>query len=368
MSTIAPNATDEIWMRRCRELASQAAGKTSPNPLVGSVIVYRGQVVGEGFHPGAGQPHAEVFALRAAGTRARGATLYVNLEPCNHTGRTPPCTEAILAAGISRVVVGIIDPDPRVAGGGVERLRQAGIEVTVGVDKAACQRLNEAFSHSILHQRPFGSLKYAMTLDGKIATSSGHSAWVTSPDARVWVHRLRDTCDAVIVGGETVRRDNPRLTTHGQGDRNPVRVVMSRQLNLPTQANLWDVNQAKTLVFCGPNPAAEVAEQLQQQGVEVISLSELEPLAVLESLQARGMRSVLWECGGQLSARAIAQACVQKVHAFVAPKLVGGVMAPTPVGDLDITQMPEAICLSEVTTQQIASDILISGYVPMPKI
>ncbi|MEM1310723.1 MAG: bifunctional diaminohydroxyphosphoribosylaminopyrimidine deaminase/5-amino-6-(5-phosphoribosylamino)uracil reductase RibD, partial [Cyanobacteria bacterium P01_H01_bin.153] len=248
MSTIAPSATDEIWMRRCRELASQAAGKTSPNPLVGSVIVHQGQVVGEGFHPGAGQPHAEVFALRAAGTRARGATLYVNLEPCNHTGRTPPCTEAILAAGISRVVVGIIDPDPRVAGGGVERLRQAGIEVTVGVDKAACQRLNEAFSHSILHQRPFGSLKYAMTLDGKIATSSGHSAWVTSPDARVWVHRLRDTCDAVIVGGETVRRDNPRLTTHGQGDRNPVRVVMSRQLNLPTQANLWDVNQAKTLV------------------------------------------------------------------------------------------------------------------------
>ena len=252
MSTIASPAADEIWMQRCRQLASQAAGKTAPNPLVGAVIVREGQVVGEGFHPGAGQPHAEVLALGAAGDRAAGATLYVNLEPCNHTGRTPPCTEAIMAAGIARVVVGMIDPDPRVAGGGVERLRQSGIEVTVGVEAAACQQLNEAFVHSVLQQRPFGILKYAMTLDGKIAASSGHSAWVTGPASRTWVHQLRSRCDAVIVGGQTVRQDNPRLTSHGQGDRNPLRIVMSRHLDLPAQAHLWEVSQAQTIVFLHP--------------------------------------------------------------------------------------------------------------------
>ncbi|HEY9888040.1 MAG TPA: bifunctional diaminohydroxyphosphoribosylaminopyrimidine deaminase/5-amino-6-(5-phosphoribosylamino)uracil reductase RibD, partial [Candidatus Obscuribacterales bacterium] len=212
VTAIAPNPTDSHWMQRCLELARQGWGKTAPNPLVGAVVVQAGAVVGEGFHPAAGQPHAEVFALRAAGDRAQGATLYVNLEPCNHMGRTPPCTEAVMAAGIARVVVGMIDPDPRVAGGGVQRLQAAGLEVTVGVEEAACQQLNEAFSYSVQHQRPFGILKYAMTLDGKIAASSGHSAWVTGPAARTWVHQLRSRCDAVIVGGQTVRQDNPHLT------------------------------------------------------------------------------------------------------------------------------------------------------------
>lgn len=362
MSTRASLPADEIWMRRCRQLASQAAGKTSPNPLVGSVIVHAGEVIGEGVHPGAGQPHAEVFALRAAGDRAQGATLYVNLEPCNHTGRTPPCTEAIMAAGISRVVVGMIDPDPRVAGGGVERLRQAGIQVTVGVDEAACQKLNEAFSHSVLQQRPFGILKYAMTLDGKIAASSGHSAWVTAPDSRAWVHRLRSQVDAVIVGGQTVRRDNPQLTSHGLSDRNPVRIVMSRQLDLPKEAHLWDMSQAKTIVFCCAERPLDRAQALQQQGIEVMTLPVLEPIDVLKTLHQRGLRSVLWECGGQLAARAIAQHCVQKVSAFIAPKIVGGEMAPTPVGELGITKMNEAISLTDVTIQPIASDFLVEGY------
>ena len=357
---------DVAWMQRCRELASQAAGKTSPNPLVGSVVVQNGQAVGEGFHPGPGQPHAEVFALRAAGDRAQGATLYVNLEPCNHTGRTPPCTEAVIAAGVKRVVVGMIDPAPWVAGKGVARLRQAGIEVTVGVDEAACQKLNEAFSHSVLQQRPFGILKYAMTLDGKIAASSGHSAWVTGPDSRAWVHRLRSQCDAVIVGGQTVRRDNPHLTSHGQGDRNPTRIVMSRHLELPLQANLWEVSQAKTLVFCGSERSLKREQQLQQQGVEVIALPVLDPLKVLQVLHERELQSVLWECGGQLAARAIAQDCVQKVCAFVAPKIIGGSTAPTPVGELGLSKMNEAIALTDTAVTQIASDILIEGYLAKP--
>lgn len=175
---------DRQYMQRCLELAAQAAGQTAPNPMVGCIIVQGEEIVGEGFHPAAGQPHAEVFALRQAGDRARGATLYVNLEPCNHYGRTPPCSEAVVAAGLKRVVVGMVDPDPRVAGGGIARLQQAGIEVTVGVEQAACEQMNEAFVWRVTQRRPFGILKYAMTLDGRIAASTGHSAWVSSPEDR----------------------------------------------------------------------------------------------------------------------------------------------------------------------------------------
>ncbi|MEM8806971.1 MAG: bifunctional diaminohydroxyphosphoribosylaminopyrimidine deaminase/5-amino-6-(5-phosphoribosylamino)uracil reductase RibD, partial [Cyanobacteria bacterium P01_G01_bin.38] len=185
-----PTSPHSRHIHHCLALAQRAAGQTSPNPMVGSVIVKDGQVIGEGFHPKAGEPHAEVFALRSAGAQARGATLYVNLEPCNHTGHTPPCTEAILDAGIETVVMGMADPNP-IASGGVERLRAAGITVIAGVEEAACRQLNEAFIHRVQHRRPFGILKYAMTLDGKIATDSGHSAWVTSPESRQRVHQLR---------------------------------------------------------------------------------------------------------------------------------------------------------------------------------
>jgi diaminohydroxyphosphoribosylaminopyrimidine deaminase / 5-amino-6-(5-phosphoribosylamino)uracil reductase len=216
---------DSRMMQRCLELARRALGRTSPNPLVGAVIVKDGEIVGEGFHPRAGEPHAEVFALKAAGVGAaspqencaRGATIYVSLEPCNHYGRTPPCSEGLIAAGVAKVVVGMVDPNPLVAGGGIARLRAAGIEVLVGVEEEACRQLNEAFIHRILYKRPLGILKYAMTLDGKIATNSGHSAWVTSQDARSEVHQLRAACDAVIVGGNTVRQDNPYLTSHQPG-------------------------------------------------------------------------------------------------------------------------------------------------------
>jgi diaminohydroxyphosphoribosylaminopyrimidine deaminase/5-amino-6-(5-phosphoribosylamino)uracil reductase len=353
--------TDRAWMQRCLTLAAQAAGHTAPNPLVGSVIVREGEVVGEGYHPQAGQPHAEVFALRAAGDRARGATLYVNLEPCNHTGRTPPCTEAILAAGIQRVVVGMVDPDPRVSGGGIARLRAAGLTVAVGVEEAACQRLNQGFVHRVRHQRPFGILKYAMTLDGKIAASSGHSAWVTSSAARAEVHRLRSQCDAVIVGGNTVRQDNPRLTSHGQG-RNPLRVVMSCSLALPEAAHLWDGTIAPTVVFCGPNPDGDRLAYLQAQGVEVVSLPDLTPLAVLQNLGDRGHLNALWECGGQLAAAAIATGCVQQVWAFIAPKLIGGTATATPVGELNLCRMTDALPLTDLTCTPIGPDFLLRGY------
>jgi diaminohydroxyphosphoribosylaminopyrimidine deaminase/5-amino-6-(5-phosphoribosylamino)uracil reductase len=353
---------DRAMMQRCLELARQALGKTAPNPLVGSVIVKNGQIIGEGYHPQAGQPHAEVFALREAGENAKNAIAYVSLEPCNHYGRTPPCTEALIEAGVSKVVVGMVDPNPLVAGRGIERLRQAGIEVIVGVEERDCRQLNEAFIHRILHQRPFGILKYAMTLDGKIATKTGHSAWVTGPASRHLVHETRAICDAVIVGGNTVRLDNPNLTSHGVSDRNPLRVVMSRSLDLPIQANLWQTAIAPTVVFTQFGSDKVIQEKLRDQGLEMIELENLTPDLVMQKLYERGLSTVLWECGGVLSARAIEDKCVQKVMAFIAPKIIGGGKARSPVGDLGLERMTEALSLTDITIKSIESDILIEGY------
>ncbi|WP_366525053.1 bifunctional diaminohydroxyphosphoribosylaminopyrimidine deaminase/5-amino-6-(5-phosphoribosylamino)uracil reductase RibD [Acaryochloris sp. IP29b_bin.137] len=356
-------------MQRCLYLAQQAAGFTTPNPLVGCVIERDGEIVGEGYHPKAGEPHAEVFALRAAGDKAKGATAYVSLEPCNHFGRTPPCSEALVKAEVATVVVGMVDPDPRVSGKGIERLRAAGIQVIVGVEEAECQRVNEAFVHRVLYQRPFGILKYAMTLDGKIATTAGHSAWITKEVARTHVHQLRATCDAVIVGGNTVRRDNPHLTTHHQADahrppNNPLRVVLSRTLDLPQTAHLWETQVAPTIVLTQghSNPGSQA--YLEQQGVEVVNLDELTPQMVMAYLGQKELLSVLWECGGTLSAHAISDGSVQKVLAFIAPKIVGGQNAPSPVGDLGFHKMTEALQLERVRWHIVGEDCLVEGYLP----
>lgn len=355
---------DRAMMYRCLQLARRALGRTSPNPLVGSVIVRDGNIVGEGFHPGAGKPHAEIFALRDAGDLAKGSTIYVSLEPCNHYGRTGPCSEALVKAGVSKVVVGMVDPNPLVAGGGIKRLRDSGIEVVVGVEEEACRQLNEAFIHRILYQKPFGILKYAMTLDGKIATNTGHSTWVTGEESRKEVHSLRAACDAVIIGGNTVRRDNPLLTTHHEDDRNPLRVIMSRTLNLPANAHLWDIKEAGTLVLTEPNVNPEFQKFLLDRAVEVIELSPLTPATVMKYLYDREFLSVLWECGGTLAAHAIAEGCVQKILAFIAPKIIGGQGAPTPVGELGFSSMMDALTLQKVTMRKIGDDCLIEGYLP----
>ncbi len=349
-------------MQRCLELARRALGRTSPNPLVGAVVVKDGEIVGEGFHPRAGEPHAEVFALKAAGDLARGATVYVSLEPCNHYGRTPPCSEGLIAAGVAKVVVGMVDPNPLVAGGGIARLRAAGVEVLVGVEAEACHQLNEAFVHRILYKQPLGILKYAMTLDGKIATTSGHSAWVTNQDARSEVHQLRAACDAIIVGGNTVRQDNPYLTSHQVGAHNPLRVVMSRHLNLPEDARLWQTAAVPTLVLTELGSSPDFQKFLLAQGVEVVELTSLTPEAAMTHLYERGFCSVLWECGGTLAASAIAQGAVQKILAFIAPKIIGGSHAPTPVGDLGLTTMTEALSLERVRWRVVGSDCLVEGY------
>ena len=355
------SAFDREMMKKCLQLAQRAAGKTASNPLVGSVIVKDGVVVGEGFHPEFGQPHAEVFALRDAGQKAQGATIYVNLEPCNHYGKTPPCADALIKAQVAKVVTGMVDPDPRVAGGGIKKLRDAGIEVVVGVEESACRQLNEAFIHRTLHKQPFGILKYAMTLDGKIATKTGHSAWVSSKASRHLVHQIRSTCDAVIIGGNTVRKDNPSLTTHGVTEHNPLRVVMSRSLDLPTDCNLWHDNQAETLIFTeNKNPTQQ--QKLLSDNTSIITVAALTPKIVMEHLYQQGISKVLWECGGTLAARAIADGTIQKVMAFIAPKIIGGIDAPSPVGDLNLSLMTDALQLKQINSRAIDSDILIEGY------
>ncbi len=359
---------DRAMMQRCLELARRALGRTAPNPLVGSVIIQDGQIVGEGFHPGAGQPHAEIFALRAAGDRALGATVYVNLEPCNHYGRTPPCTDALVAAGVKKVVVGMVDPDPRVSGGGIARLQAAGIEVLVGVEENDCRRLNEAFIHRILYHQPFGILKYAMTLDGKIATASGHSAWITNQVARKEVHQLRSACDAVIVGGNTLRQDNPQLTSRQAEAHSPLRVVMSRTLDLPESAHLWQTAEIPTLVLTKEGANPEFQQLLLKKGVEVVELTSLTPAKAMAYLYSLGFLSVLWECGGTLAARAIAEGAVQKILAFIAPKIIGGSTAPTPVGDLGFTTMTEALSLERVRWRTVGSDCLVEGYLPLEQL
>lgn len=357
---------DRAMMRRCLELARKALGRTAPNPLVGAVIVKDGQIIGEGYHPAAGQPHAEVFALREAGEKARGATIYVSLEPCNHHGRTPPCSEALVAAGVGKVVVGMVDPNPLVGGGGIARLRAAGIEVVVGVEEEACQKLNEAFVHRILYRRPFGILKYAMTADGKIAATGGHSAWITSLEARSEVHQLRASCDAIVIGGNTLRQDNPHLTSHQTEAHNPLRVVMSRTLDLPEKAFLWETREVPTLVLTEKGANPKFQEYLSNRGVMVEELVSLTPERAMAYFYEQGFLSVLWECGGMLAASAIAQGAVQKILAFIAPKIVGGKTAPTPVGDLGFSTMTEALTLERVTWRAVGRDCLMEAYLPTP--
>lgn len=371
--------TDAKHMRRAIELAKRASGQTRPNPLVGCVLTTpEGRVIGEGYHLRAGFNHAEVNALQDAKQRQeqiQGSTAYVSLEPCNHYGRTPPCSVALVKAGVKRVVIGIIDPDPRTAGGGVKTLRQAGVTVDVGVEASLCAQLNDGFIHRVRHRRPFGILKYAMTLDGKIAATDRTSKWVTGSASRQHVQHIRRSVDAIIVGGQTLRKDDPRLTVRdghqldaeGRPLLSPLRVVMTKTLHLPTGARLWsDLEHTPTIVFADAahgNPA--VANELIAKGVTVEQVPGLSPDDVMEYLYHKDCLSVLWECGGNLASHAVRSGAVQKLCAFIAPKLVGGLNAPTPLADPPVAHgMSDAMLLHDQSCQVFENgDVLISAYV-----
>jgi diaminohydroxyphosphoribosylaminopyrimidine deaminase/5-amino-6-(5-phosphoribosylamino)uracil reductase len=354
------------WMRRALQLAALAEGRTSPNPLVGAVVLdSTGRLVGEGFHAQAGQPHAEPVALAQAGEAAHGGTIVVTLEPCCHHGRTPPCTEAILSAGIQRVVVALTDPDPRVAGGGLQRLRDAGLEVISGVLAAEAFDQNRAFVHRVRTGRPWGVLKWAMSLDGRTALPNGASQWISASPARSWVHELRAQCDAVIVGGGTVRADDPLLTSRGRRTPEPLRVVLSRSLDLPAAAQLWQQDVASTLLAhaAAQQDGAKACrlEALQAQGVELQRLDRCEPELLLPELARRGCNRVLWECGPGLASAALQQGCVQEIAAVIAPKLLGGELARTPLGDLGFTAMDQVLSLNCEQGLSLGQDLLVKA-------
>jgi diaminohydroxyphosphoribosylaminopyrimidine deaminase/5-amino-6-(5-phosphoribosylamino)uracil reductase len=346
-------------MERALQLAALGKGRTSPNPAVGAVVLdAEARLVGEGFHARAGEPHAEVGALAQAGERARGGTLVVTLEPCCHQGRTPPCSEAVIRAGISRVVLAMKDPNPLVAGRGIAQLRAAGIEVIEGVAEREARALNRPFVHRVTTGRPLGILKWAMSLDGRTALPNGDSQWISGPRAREWVHRLRARCDAVIVGGGTVRADDPLLTSRGRRSPEPLRVVLSRSLDLPAVARLWDPAPAASLVAHGPEAPALQRERLDGLGVERIELQACEPLALLEHLAARGCNQVLWECGPALAAAALRQGCVQDLAAVIAPKLLGGTPAGSVLAELGLGRVNDAVPWQSLRIDPIGADLL----------
>jgi diaminohydroxyphosphoribosylaminopyrimidine deaminase/5-amino-6-(5-phosphoribosylamino)uracil reductase len=337
--------------------------------MVGAVIVKNGQIIGEGYHHRAGTPHAEVHALNTAGEQAAGATLYVNLEPCSHFGRTPPCADVVIAAGINRTVVAAPDPNPLVAGRGINKLREAGIEVEVGLLQNEAARLNEVFFKYIQTGLPFVSLKTAMTLDGKIAAYSGDSRWVTGPTARNYVHQLRNIYDAILVGIGTVLKDNPRLNTRLEIKevRNPVRIIIDSNLDLPPGSEIAKTaSQQRTLVFCSTGAEVLRRTRLESLGLEIIGLNceaGLLPLQkVIEVLGEMGFSSLLAEGGGEINAYLLEHSLVDKVYWFIAPKIIGGRQAPTPIGGQGIEFMKDALFLESLEIQKLAEDLLITGY------
>lgn len=359
---------DEMFMREALRIARNAEGRTSPNPLVGAVIVRDGIIVAEGWHRKAGTPHAEVHALRMAGDLAKGATLYVTLEPCAHVGRTGPCAVAVRDAGIRRVVVAMSDPNPLVAGKGIQILRDAGVEVTVGVCEAEARQLNEVFLHWITTGRPFVVLKTAMTLDGKIATASGASKWITGEAARLRVHELRDRYDAILAGIGTALADDPSLTTWlpDRTGKNPVRIIVDSNARLPLTSNVVTDGQAQTIVAVTEAAPEERVAALRAHGVDVLTCgtgSHVDLVQLMQELGRREIASVLVEGGGTVNFSLLAAGLVDKVHAFVAPKIVGGRTAKTPVEGEGFAQLADSVQLTQLTAESVGGDVLLTGYV-----
>ena len=335
--------SDEKWMRRALALARRGVGLTRPNPPVGAVLVLRGKKLGEGFHQVAGGPHAEVVALLDAGRPVRGATLYVTLEPCSTWGRTPPCTEAILAAGIARVVVGATDPNPKHAGRGLDLLRSKGITVTAGLCRAEAEELIAPFAKHQLTGRPYVTLKLAQTLDGRIADARGASRWITSPAAREHVQALRRRADAIMVGGATVRADDPSLLPRPDEGRCPLRVIVTASGRLPPRAQvLRDQHATCTLVATSPAGARRLARTKTAAHVWSLPVrrGQLDLAALLRKLGADGALHVLCEGGGQLAAGLLRTGLVDELQLFIAPKLLGGDATPAIAGGWKLSEAP----------------------------
>ena len=362
-------ATDSEVMQHAISLARKGFGFVAPNPMVGAVILsHTGEWIAEGFHQEFGKAHAEINAISAAGERTHGAQLFVTLEPCSHFGKTPPCADAVIAAGFRRVVIGCQDSAPHVAGRGIQKLRDAGIEVTVGVSVAEAKRLVAPFEMLMHERRPWVHAKWAMTLDGRVATYTGHSQWISCDQSRAWVHELRGRVDAIITGAGTVRSDDCLLTARPQGPRTALRVVMdSTGESLTADCQLVKTLDQAPVLVCVSRSCSGIAQQrLQQWGVQVFQTTATDHVDVSEVLQELGRRQcthALLEAGPRLLGAFFDAGKVDEVHVFVAPKLIGGVRAMSPVGGEGLARIPDNANLTHVQTVTIGEDLLIEADV-----
>lgn len=364
-----PSPMDWEFMDMALDLARQGAGWTSPNPMVGAVVIRDGAVVGKGFHERVGGPHAEVNAIDDAGPAAAGATLYVSLEPCNHTGRTPPCTEKILSAGIKKVAAAMEDPNPDVGGGGNKRLREAGLEVVSGIREAEARRLNEIFIKYIRTRIPFVLAKCAATLDGRIATRTGDAKWVSGEASRRRVHDLRHAYDGIMVGIGTVLADDPSLTTRRPGleSRDPTRIILDARLDIPLNRKLFSLDSmAGNLVVSGPEPPADKRAAIEKTGARVLEApltdGRIDLARLMPVLGEMGITSLLIEGGGAVFGSAFAADIVDKINFFFSPRILGGDDGIPICRGTGPALMADAVRLTGVSVRRFEEDVMVSGY------
>ncbi|MFZ7120892.1 MAG: bifunctional diaminohydroxyphosphoribosylaminopyrimidine deaminase/5-amino-6-(5-phosphoribosylamino)uracil reductase RibD [Eubacteriaceae bacterium] len=358
------------YMRHAIALSKKGIGYTNPNPLVGALIVKNNHVIGKGYHEFYGGPHAEINALNNASQDTTGATMYVTLEPCSHYGKTPPCTETIIKNKISKVVIGMIDPNPMVAGKGIQRLKDAGIEVVTGILEKEIQKLNEIFIKYILTKTPFCIMKSAMTMDGKISTSTGESKWITGEKSRQYVHEIRHHVTSIMVGIGTILSDNPTLNTRLSNKQglDPIRIIVDTYGRIPLNSKVI-VNQSKSKTILATTEKASENKliNLKSMGVEIIITplkdNRVDLIYLMKKLGSMGIDSILLEGGSELNFSAIKDQIVDKLITFIAPKIIGGKTAKTPVGGLGINSLTDAFHLKDIHINRLDEDILIESYI-----
>ena len=364
---------DQKFMLAALDLAAHGIGTTTPNPMVGAVVVKDGKIIGQGYHAAPGMAHAEVNAIDDAGASARDAILYVTLEPCNHTGRTPPCTEKILSAGIRRVVVAMRDPNPHVKGGGNEYLKHRGVEVVTGVCEALARKLNEAYIKFVQTQKPFVTVKCAATLDGRLATRTGDSKWISGDASRAYVHRLRHAVDAIMVGVETVKRDDPSLTTriNGEMGKDPKRIVLDTRLSIPENAKILRLDsQAGTFIISGESIPQDKRRRIEGHGAKVVPFRlgdrGVDLPALIRELGTWGVMHLLIEGGGRVIASALEAGIVDKFIIFLAPKILGGDDGVPVCRGPGPERMSDSIALDSIDVRRFDDDVMIEGYIHQP--
>ncbi len=349
------------------ELAKRGEGKVNPNPMVGAVIVKDGIIIGEGYHEKYGEGHAEVNAFESLKEDPSGATMYVTLEPCSHYGKTPPCVDKIIQSKIKRVVIGMIDPNPLVAGNGVDKLKRAGIEVKVGVLEDKCKKLNEIFIKYILTKKPYVVLKTAMSLDGKIATRNGESKWISSEKSRLQVHNLRNKFSAIMVGVNTVIKDNPELTCRIKNGNDPIRIIVDSTLRIPINSKVLQNKDNKTIIATTKRASINSMQELLKKNIKVIIIDEkngqVDLNALIKKLGELGIDSILLEGGSTLNYSALEENIVDKVMIYIAPKIIGGESSKTPVGGRGIDKLKDAFKLKNIAINILDEDILVEGYI-----